>query len=162
MTDRDVEPREEIMRFARSMERMMKKSGVGQKDYEYADIDGPFNDAVASIDRLCNQGHGGSTDIFMTAIFLMISGRNFNDAMGEEERSPSKRLREAVILRDKGVCGICREPIINTADMHIDHVHPWSDDGPTNYDNLQCTHAKCNLKKGDRVNVRQDLPQNTH
>lgn len=63
-----------------------------------------------------------------------------------KERIP-KNLRRRVIERDGYRCVYCDEDLVN-AEVHLDHVIPESQGGPTNYQNLQVTCRKCNLAKG--------------
>lgn len=52
--------------------------------------------------------------------------------------------------RDKGICYLCGNPV-QWEDHHFDHVIPLSRGGPHSKDNIRVTHAKCNLKKGNRI-----------
>lgn len=63
-----------------------------------------------------------------------------------KERIPTK-LRKMVIERDGERCVYCDEDLTNS-EIHLDHVIPESQGGPTNYENLQVTCRKCNLAKG--------------
>lgn len=63
-----------------------------------------------------------------------------------KERIPTN-LRRMVIERDGLRCVFCDEDLIN-AEVHLDHVIPESQGGPTTFDNLQVTCRKCNLAKG--------------
>lgn len=56
-------------------------------------------------------------------------------------------LRRRIIERDGLYCVYCDEDLAN-AEIHMDHVIPESQGGPTNYSNLQVTCRKCNLAKG--------------
>lgn len=70
---------------------------------------------------------------------------------GGNDRPPlPKWLREAVLERDGYVCGLC-EGEVDPADVHIDHIHPWSLGGRHELDNLQVAHSSCNVRKGARV-----------
>jgi len=65
-------------------------------------------------------------------------------------RQPGRRLTMQVLIRDKGVCQLCKR--VATADgleYHIDHITPWIKGGPTVLSNLQLLCSKCNLLKGD-------------
>lgn len=44
-------------------------------------------------------------------------------------------------------CQICGEPIWDLNDVHIDHIVPIAEGGLDCYDNVRCTHAKCNLTR---------------
>ena len=63
-----------------------------------------------------------------------------------KERIPLN-LRRRVIERDGYHCVYCDEDLAN-AEIHLDHVVPESQGGPTTYNNLQVTCRKCNLAKG--------------
>jgi hypothetical protein len=65
-------------------------------------------------------------------------------------RHPGRRLTMQVLIRDKGICQLCKR--VATADgleYHIDHIKPWIKDGPTVLENLQLLCSKCNLLKGN-------------
>lgn len=63
-----------------------------------------------------------------------------------KERIPLN-LRRRVIERDGLRCVYCDDDLTN-AEVHLDHVIPESQGGPTSYENLQVTCRKCNLQKG--------------
>lgn len=63
-----------------------------------------------------------------------------------KERIPT-HIRRQVIERDGYHCVYCDEDLRNS-EIHLDHVIPESQGGPTTYDNLQVTCRKCNLAKG--------------
>ena len=63
-----------------------------------------------------------------------------------KERIPTN-LRKRVIERDGLRCVYCDDDLTN-AEVHLDHVIPESQGGPTTYNNLQVTCRKCNLAKG--------------
>ena len=56
-------------------------------------------------------------------------------------------LRRAVIDRDGLHCVFCDEDL-QDKEIHLDHVIPESQGGPTTLNNLQVTCRKCNLAKG--------------
>lgn len=63
-----------------------------------------------------------------------------------KERIPTN-LRRMIIERDGLRCVYCDDDLTNS-EVHLDHVIPESQGGPTNYENLQVTCRKCNLAKG--------------
>jgi 5-methylcytosine-specific restriction endonuclease McrA len=56
-------------------------------------------------------------------------------------------LRRRVLERDGPHCVYCDEDLTDK-EIHMDHVIPESQGGPTTYSNLQVTCRKCNLAKG--------------
>lgn len=49
------------------------------------------------------------------------------------------------------ICGLCGKPIESFSDMHLDHKIPVSKGGETSPENIQLTHAACNVQKGNRM-----------
>ena len=64
-----------------------------------------------------------------------------------EKQKISYNLRRMVIERDGPRCVYCDVDLTN-AEIHLDHVVPESQGGPTTFHNLQVTCRKCNLQKG--------------
>ena len=56
-------------------------------------------------------------------------------------------VRRIVLERDGPRCVYCGVDLTN-AEIHLDHVIPESQGGPTTVSNLQVTCRKCNLDKG--------------
>ncbi len=56
-----------------------------------------------------------------------------------------------VFERDKGICGICREPVDVQSNWELDHIIPLSKRGPHSYANIQLAHRRCNRSKGAKV-----------
>lgn len=69
---------------------------------------------------------------------------------GQREPIPGW-LRQQIIDRDGGRCGICGFPCTDPARIHIDHIHPVHAGGTNDPDNLQTAHDDCNLRKGGMV-----------
>lgn len=65
--------------------------------------------------------------------------------------------RLAVFKRDAWVCKICGQPVVkDVPHMHpleatIDHIIPLSKGGEHSWDNVQCTHRRCNRLKGNML-----------
>ena len=57
---------------------------------------------------------------------------------------------EKVIRAAAGMCQICFKPF-DLFGIHIDHIIPLARGGTHTYDNLQATHAFCNMSKGAKV-----------
>lgn len=51
--------------------------------------------------------------------------------------------------RDQGICQLCKERV-TPSQASMDHKLPYKRGGTHTWDNVQLTHYKCNLKKGDR------------
>ena len=76
---------------------------------------------------------------------------------GEGQRSIPAGLRYQVLERDR-ICRSCgRGPGQDGAQLHVDHVHPYSLGGLTVLNNLQVLCNMCNLGKGNRSNTRFSL-----
>ncbi len=60
-----------------------------------------------------------------------------------------------VVERGTGTCPLCQEPLtVGVDQIHFDHIIPLAAGGPHVTENLQVTHARCNLSKnkyGDGV-----------
>lgn len=56
----------------------------------------------------------------------------------------SQTTRAIVWFNNKGLCGMCGEPV-DPCEMHVDHITPRSLSGPDTADNLRPTHPACNL-----------------
>jgi len=68
----------------------------------------------------------------------------------EKNRTVPLKLRLRVLTRDKFRCVLCgRTPAINPGTvLHIDHIMPFSDEGPTVESNLRTLCEQCNWGKG--------------
>lgn len=69
--------------------------------------------------------------------------------------------REAVWLRDHGLCGLCAEPVAFDL-MHVDHIKPLAKGGPHTFNNVQSSHPRCNLRKKDREVPKWAFARNGH
>lgn len=74
-----------------------------------------------------------------------------NTARQRARRKPvlivGKVERLKVWERDNGICGICKQPIVE-ARWHVDHIVPIARGGIHSMDNVQLAHARCNQRKG--------------
>jgi len=68
-----------------------------------------------------------------------------------------KRLYQQLHRRDRGICGVCGDPINPSLSGNhpqggtIDHRKPRSAGGTDDPDNLQPAHRRCNEVKSDRI-----------
>ena len=54
-----------------------------------------------------------------------------------------------LIAEQRGLCGICGEPLSDDLGaVHVDHIRPRAHGGTNGPENLQAAHASCNLAKG--------------
>jgi 5-methylcytosine-specific restriction endonuclease McrA len=58
-----------------------------------------------------------------------------------------RKLRAAVLARDKGICHLCGRAGARTVDHLVPRAHGGSDD----YWNLAAAHGTCNTERGARV-----------
>jgi 5-methylcytosine-specific restriction endonuclease McrA len=68
----------------------------------------------------------------------------------ESIRTVPLQLRLRVLTRDQFRCVLCgRTPALNPgAVLHVDHIVPFSRDGPTTESNLRTLCERCNWGKG--------------
>jgi hypothetical protein len=73
------------------------------------------------------------------------------DSKHKTGRDPSLRLRWRVLQRDNFKCCSCGVTPANSlgVELHVDHIHPWSEGGETIFENLQTSCSKCNLGKSN-------------
>lgn len=72
-------------------------------------------------------------------------------------------FRSKMYERDKGLCGICGEPV-EYWDVDLDHIVPTSAGGLYHWENLRISHSACNRRRGDerRHERRQQQPADTY
>lgn len=58
-----------------------------------------------------------------------------------------------ILIRDRGVCGLCKLDILKFKDFNVDHIVPSSKGGSNALSNLQAAHKKCNSIKGSKENL---------
>ena len=73
----------------------------------------------------------------------------------DTRRQPSDRLRFTVFMRDGFACTSCGSSPVRTpgVELQADHIVPWSKGGRTVMDNLTTRCKRCNLGKGDMLEV---------
>lgn len=75
------------------------------------------------------------------------------------------QVRAAVIARDGWVCTLCRRRLVARSrssrtrgrTLHLDHIVPVSHGGPDTVDNLRVLCAACNISRGNRPWVDDEL-----
>lgn len=72
------------------------------------------------------------------------------------------KVRDLILQRDEGVCGICLTPVdvkahyLDPASPTLDHIVPRAHGGDHSLGNLRLAHRQCNLRRGaDRMTDEQ-------
>jgi 5-methylcytosine-specific restriction protein A len=55
-----------------------------------------------------------------------------------------------MILQQNNICPICQNSLYFGDYIHADHIIPIAKGGKDSIENIQITHANCNLKKGSK------------
>lgn len=81
----------------------------------------------------------------------VITSSDSKNIIQKTNRDPSFRLRFQVLKRDNFTCVKCgASPAkVQSVELHVDHIKPWSKGGETIYENLQTLCSKCNLGKSN-------------
>lgn len=81
------------------------------------------------------------------------------EKMAKKRRYPKQRGRKYTVIfeRDKGICQICKKAVAYL-DGTLDHIRPYSHGGEGIPDNLQLSHAECNLLKSNIFDCECELP----
>lgn len=79
--------------------------------------------------------------------------KNAEKASEKSEKKPKRttNVRELLWNSYPHVCGLCGEQINSIDEMHVDHIIPLSRGGKDILANLQLTHARCNMDKGNTL-----------
>jgi Homing endonuclease associated repeat/HNH endonuclease len=64
-------------------------------------------------------------------------------------RNINWRLRAIVLMRDGARCQMCGAEARNGAQLHVDHILPWSKGGTTTLENLRILCNVCNIGKSN-------------
>jgi hypothetical protein len=75
---------------------------------------------------------------------------------GALSHSISFKVRQEVLRTHGYFCSICGNAFLETDEIHIDHVVPFSRGGLTIPENLKPAHARCNLMKGSGNKSRRN------
>jgi 5-methylcytosine-specific restriction endonuclease McrA len=76
----------------------------------------------------------------------------------KKSNGPFERVDpDAVLRRDRGVCGICGKPVEGPV-FEIDHIVPLSRGGAHTMANVQLAHRTCNRKKWNRTQLESAPP----
>lgn len=64
-------------------------------------------------------------------------------------RNIPRPMQFRILKRDNQICASCRRPVLD-ANIHFDHIIPWSKGGPTAEHNIRLLCDDCNRKRGVR------------
>lgn len=68
------------------------------------------------------------------------------------DRQRDRKHLHSLIVWQKNVCPLCDKMMPEDLSMiHVDHIYPKSLGGSDQIHNLQAVHAKCNIKKGNKI-----------
>lgn len=79
--------------------------------------------------------------------------KNAEKASEKSDKKPKRAtsVRELLWNSYPHICGLCGEQINSIDEMHVDHIIPLSRGGKDILANLQLTHARCNMDKGNTL-----------
>lgn len=115
--------------------------------------------------RFCSRSCAGRTGARGRRKHLTLEAKAEAARLKSERHDQARRARKyevayeyinrrLVFERDGWRCGICGEPVDpdlrwpHMGSATVDHIVPLSLGGTHTYDNTQCAHAYCNIKKG--------------
>ncbi|WP_372966719.1 HNH endonuclease [Marinobacter sp.] len=67
---------------------------------------------------------------------------------------PWRRLRDAVLKRDKYLCQTCKRNGLSVPASEVDHIIPEAEGGPTEASNLEAICGSCHKEKTQRESAR--------
>ena len=79
--------------------------------------------------------------------------------IAEQRRLMSAKLRYEVMQRDGFRCQLCCATAAEEYKLHVDHIIPVSKGGKTEMGNLRTLCERCNLGKGDRIEKKPSLKE---
>ena len=80
-------------------------------------------------------------------VFTVAEPLTETRALRNIRREIPRPIQFRVLKRDNQICGICEKPVLD-ADIHFDHIIPWSKGGPTEEHNIRLLCGECNRKRG--------------
>ena len=133
------------------VQKPFSRYSAGAYEYRF----GSWRKALESFISFVNQESEAQDDIIGRSVEHAAKKIEKNDGqkplIPQGSRYISWRLRFLVMRRDNFKCQGCgRSPAMTPGVvLHIDHVHPWSKEGPTRMANLQTLCEQCNIGKSD-------------
>jgi hypothetical protein len=92
----------------------------------------------------------GTYDTAKTKMRMELWVRKLREVLGypgETRRFYTSEEKQILFERQNGICGICKNRILDIDDAHVDHIVRFSEGGDTSLENAQLTHRFCNLQK---------------
>jgi hypothetical protein len=87
---------------------------------------------------------------------MLSKTRKRQNQVKKFKKASAPNIVARIYYRDKGICGICKEPIDlrlqypNLLSLSVDHITPVSQGGTNLQSNLQPAHLICNSKRGNK------------
>jgi len=149
--------------LSKSFDVLIQNKGVGRKKYTFYLLYVLLSQVPKTM-IIEKREHGMLEElkeffIIMNDESIVVSDNEFRDKIKEfiTKYTPSKRSKkltqeEIVKLKEKqnNICALCNKTIFETDEIHSDHIKPISKGGEDIIENMQITHASCNLSKGNR------------
>ena len=92
----------------------------------------------------------GTYDTAKTKMRMELWVRKLREVIGypgDTRRFYTSEEKQRLFDRQNGICGICKNRILDIDDAHVDHIVRFSEGGDTSLENAQLTHRFCNLQK---------------
>jgi 5-methylcytosine-specific restriction endonuclease McrA len=119
-------------------------------------------DCVKTLERLTHQSLVNKDGFFLEDVpaldnIIIDYNETFIKNAEKASEKPVKKpkrttnVRELLLNSYPHICGLCGEQINSIDEMHVDHIIPLSRGGKDILANLQLTHARCNMDKGNTL-----------
>lgn len=117
---------------------------------------------VTTLECLTHQSLGNKDALFLEDVpaldnIILDYNETFIKNAEKASEKPAKKPKRTTNVREllwnsyPHICGICGEQINSIDEMHVDHIIPLSRGGKDILANLQLTHARCNMDKGNTL-----------
>lgn len=94
-------------------------------------------------DRACRiYGH-------VCPVFIVAEPFTETKELRNISRNIPRSVQFRVLKRDNQICGLCGNSVLD-ADVHFDHIIPWSKGGASEESNIRLLCSRCNRKRGDQ------------
>lgn len=76
-----------------------------------------------------------------------------DDGVIKEKRTFPEEWKQPLASKQKYICPLCGNKIIDLNMCEIDHIDPYSNGGKTSYENAQVVHMICNRHKSNKTDI---------